>query len=52
MVAVVVGTEGVVGCCAVVVAAPGTHCEYQSLTLVHVYPETQVVAPVHPLPPH
>ena len=34
-----------------VVALPGIHWEYQSLTLVQVYPDTQLVPPVHPLPP-
>jgi len=31
---------------------PGRHCEYQSFWYVQVQPETQVVAPVQPIPPH
>jgi hypothetical protein len=36
----------------VVAALPGRHCEYHWLEYVHVYPDTHVVAPVHPWPPH
>lgn len=36
----------------VLLAVPGMHCEYQSFWYVQTYPDTQVVAPVHPVPPH
>ena len=31
-------------------AEPGWHCEYQSLSLTHVVPASQVVPPVQPWP--
>lgn len=31
---------------------PGRHCQYQSLTTVHVAPLTHVVPPFQPMPPH
>jgi hypothetical protein len=31
---------------------PGMHCEYHSFCTVQLYPETHVVSPLHPLPPH
>ncbi len=37
---------------AVVVAAPGRHWLYQSFWYAQWLPETQVVAPVQPMPPH
>lgn len=33
-------------------AAPGTHCEYQSLNLVQLAPSAQAESPVKPFPPH
>jgi hypothetical protein len=30
----------------------GTHCEKYSLFTSHLYPDTQLVGPVYPLPPH
>lgn len=36
----------------VVAAGPGRHWEYHGLEYVHTYPAMQVVAPVHPIPPH
>ncbi len=37
---------------AVVVSAPGRHWLYQSFWYTQWLPETQVVAPVQPMPPH
>jgi len=37
---------------ATVVPDPGRHCEYHALLYVHVYPETHVVGPEYPEPPH
>jgi hypothetical protein len=36
----------------VLVDVPGMHCEYQGLLYVQTLPDTQVVAPVQPWPPH
>ena len=36
----------------VVAAVPGKHWLYHSLETLQVYPETQVVSPLQPVPPH